>query len=183
MARRQIQPACGQHGPTETIIVSDQGSQIGEDPNQIGITDVCFPRHRILPGADRRPGANEISIQAQGGFKRLRRLRREYAIAQEGRGRGWNSRAGLSKKPPDDRDAERPIGAVADWGLVEHECPVQLLKAITSGTPKSDAQDAALAIWIATMLVSPVHQPFPNATTMSGENSIDCRTGHTINCS
>lgn len=44
----------------------------------------------------------------------------------------------------------------------------QWLKAMTSGRPNSDAHVSALAIWIATILVSPVHQPFPVATITSG---------------
>lgn len=63
-------------------------------------------------------------------------------------------------------------------------CPrCHKLKAVTKGTWNSDAHALAVAFWIATTLVPPVHQPLPVATMTSGPNSMDCRIGHTMSCS
>ncbi len=59
----------------------------------------------------------------------------------------------------------------------------QVLKAMTSGKPNSDAHALALAFWIGTMLVSPVHQPLPVAMMTSRSKSMDCRTGQMMSCS
>lgn len=52
---------------------------------------------------------------------------------------------------------------------LEHGPLCQMLKAMTRGRLNSLAQETVAARWIPTMLVPSVHQPFPVATTRSGE--------------